>query len=165
MPLEASSSFRRCGQRDDRRRRLLTDDLSNPDDSLSVPRLARGRPRRRRSRNTMGTPSSCERQWRLLDLVPRRLLVLMLLLLAGIAIIAGLEAAYAWMLERVAAGGARRGGARHRRQRQPRLLVLLACCCWPRRWRPCWSTPFADTEPTTTKADTASGSGPPAVGF
>ena len=33
VPLEASSSFRRSGLRDDRRRRLLADDLSETDDA------------------------------------------------------------------------------------------------------------------------------------
>ena len=32
MPLNTSSSYGRFGQRDDRHRRLLTDELSNPDD-------------------------------------------------------------------------------------------------------------------------------------
>ena len=47
-----------------------------------------------------------ERQWRLLDLVPRRLVVLGPLLAAGGAIAVGLEAAYAWMCPRAAAAGA-----------------------------------------------------------
>ena len=51
-----------------------------------------------------GNAEFLERQWRLLDLVPRRLLVLTLLLLAGPASSPGLEAAYVWMLERAAAG-------------------------------------------------------------
>ena len=103
MPLEASSSFRRCGLRDDRRRRLLTDDLSDPDDA-SPCRVWPDDGTPPRKSEYYGNAEFLERQWQLLDLVPRRLLVLTLLLLAGAAVIAGLEAAYAWMLERVAAG-------------------------------------------------------------
>ena len=58
MPLEASSSFRRHGQRDDRRRRLLTDDLSQFGRLACLSASGRKMPRRRRSRNIMGMPSS-----------------------------------------------------------------------------------------------------------
>jgi hypothetical protein len=105
VPLEASSSFRRTGLRDDRRRRLLADDLSEadhtplcrtwPEDGATQPGATH-----------YGNAEFLERQWQLLDLVPRRLLVLTLLLLAAAAIIAGLEAVYAWTVERAAAGAA-----------------------------------------------------------
>jgi hypothetical protein len=105
MPLQASSSFRRHGQRDDRRRRLLTDDLSNadgwpayrdwPDDASQPPKSEH-----------YGDAAFLERQPRLLDLMPRGLIVLSLLAMAAAGILAGLEASYAWMLGRVAHGGA-----------------------------------------------------------
>ena len=98
MPLEASSSFRRCGLRDDRRRRLLTDDLSDPDDA-SPCRVWPDDGTPPRKSEYYGNAEFLERQWQLLDLVPRRLLVLTLLLLTGAAIIVGLEAAYAWSVK------------------------------------------------------------------
>ena len=101
MPLEASSSFRR----DDRRRRLLADDLSDPDDASSCRVWSEDGSLQRRS-EYYGNAEFLERHWQLLDLVPRRLLVLTLFLLAGAGIIVGLEAAYAWMLGRAAAGKA-----------------------------------------------------------
>jgi len=104
VPLEASSSFRRGGLRDDRRRRLLTDDLSDPDDGSPCRVWPEDGVPPRKS-EYYGNAEFLEQQWQLLDLVPRRLLVLTLLLLAGTAIVVGLEAAYAWMLERMAAGG------------------------------------------------------------
>jgi hypothetical protein len=97
VPLEASSSFRRGGLRDDRRRRLLTDDLSDADDACTCRVWAEdGSPP---TSECYGNAEFLEHQWQLLDLVPRRLLVSMLLLLAGIGIIAGLEAAYAWSVK------------------------------------------------------------------
>jgi hypothetical protein len=99
VPLEASSSFRRG----DRRRRLLTDDLSDADDE-SPCRVWPEDGASQRTSEYYGNAEFLERQWQLLDLVPRRLLVLTLLLLAGTAVIAGLETAYAWAAERAAAG-------------------------------------------------------------
>ena len=98
VPLEASSSFRRGGLRDDRRRRLLTDDLSDPDDASSCRVWPEDGTSRRKS-EYYGNAEFLENQWQLLDLVPRRLLVLTLLLLTGATIIAGLEAAYAWSVK------------------------------------------------------------------
>jgi hypothetical protein len=104
VPLEASSSFRRGGLRDDRRRRLLTDDLSDADDASTCRVWAEdGSPRKS---ECYGNAEFLEHQWQLLDLVPRRRLVSILLLLAGIGIIAGLEAAYGYMVERVGEGAA-----------------------------------------------------------
>jgi hypothetical protein len=103
VSFDASNSLRHCGQRDDRRRRLLADDLSGPAegndgilwrDSGSVPQKS----------ESYGNAEFLERQWRLLDLIPRRLPVLMLLLLLAAGAIAGLEAAYHWMLSRTAGG-------------------------------------------------------------
>ena len=105
VPLEASSSFRRGGLRDNRRRRLLADDLSAPDDDVPHRTWPDGGNSQRRP-EYYGNAEFLERQWQLLDLVPRRLPVLILLLLAGGAVIAGLEVVYAWMVQRAAAGGA-----------------------------------------------------------
>ena len=105
MPLEASSSFHRGGLRDDRRRRLLADDLSDPDDASPCHVWSEEGSSPRRS-EYYGNAEFLERQWQLLDLAPRRLLLLALFLMAGAAVIAGLEAAYAWMLERAAVGKA-----------------------------------------------------------
>jgi hypothetical protein len=105
VPLDASSSLRHSGQRDDRRRRLLSDDLSSLDagargrtwpESTHVPQKS----------EYYGNAEFLEQQWRLLDLVPRRLPVLLLFLLAGIVMLAGLEAAYSWMLDRAVEGSA-----------------------------------------------------------
>jgi hypothetical protein len=104
VSLEASSSLRRSGQRDERRRRLLTDDLSSQDDGQTC-RVWSENGCAQQSVNHYGNAEFLDNQWQLLDLVPRRVLVLTLLLLAGIAIIAGLEFAYQWMAEHVAAGG------------------------------------------------------------
>ena len=103
MPLEASSSFRRGGLRDDRRRRLLTDDLSEATDAPACRVWPEDDGEQRKSAS-YGNAEFLEHQWQLLDLVPRRLLVLTLWLLAGAAIIAGLEAAYAYAIQRLTAG-------------------------------------------------------------
>lgn len=100
MPLEASSAFRHGGLRDERRRRLLTDDLSESDDAASCRVWTDDAPRRP---EYYGNPQFLERQWRLLDLVPQRLLLMAILSLAGIGIIAGLEAAYAGAIQHLTA--------------------------------------------------------------
>jgi hypothetical protein len=105
MALQSRSAFRRSGQRDDRRRRLLTDDLSNSSDWPACHVWSDDAPLPQRSEH-YGDGEFLARQPRLLDLVPRRMIYLILLLLAASAAIAGLEAAYAWMLNRVANGGA-----------------------------------------------------------
>ncbi len=105
MPLEASSSFRRGGLRDDRRRRLLADDLSDGNDA-SPCRVWPEDDAEQRKSGSYGNAEFLEHQWQLLDLVPRRLLVLTLLLLTGAAIIVGLEAAYACMIKGATAGAA-----------------------------------------------------------
>ncbi len=106
MPLDASRSFCRFGQRDGRHRRLLTDELSNssdwpacpdwPEDALPPPKSEH-----------YGDADFLEQQLRLFDLIPRRMVSLVFLLTAVMAILAGLEASYAWMLDRIAHGGAR----------------------------------------------------------
>ena len=105
MPLQASSSFRRHGQRDDRRRRLLTDELANPGDWPTCQAWPEDAAQPQKSEH-YGDADFLERQLRLLDLVPRRMVSLVFLLTAGAAILVGLEASYAWMLDRVANGRA-----------------------------------------------------------
>jgi hypothetical protein len=105
VSFDGSSSLRRSGQRDDRRRRLLTDDLSDPDEGTTV-RVWRENAAAGQRSESYGNAEFLERQWRLLDLIPRRLSVQMLILLAAVAVAAGLQAAYYWMVQRVAAGHA-----------------------------------------------------------
>lgn len=104
MPLQSSSSFRQSGLRDDRRRRLLADELSNPSDWPAC-RVWSDEDLPPQKSEHYGDAEFLERQPRLLDLAPRRMVGLILMLLLGAAIIAGLEVAYAWMLARVANGG------------------------------------------------------------
>ena len=101
MPL---SSFRRHGPRDDRRRRLLTEELAvsgeqsdadvEPEETPALPTSAH-----------YGNAAFLRNQSRLIDLVPRGLVALSMLTILAAAIPVGLEAAYAWMLDRVAKGG------------------------------------------------------------
>jgi hypothetical protein len=105
MSLQSSSSFRRSGQRDDRRRRLLTDELANSDDWPACRVWSEDAPSPQKSEHYGDSPF-LEQQLRLLDLVPRRMVSLVLLLALGVAILVGLEFVYAWMVGRVANGGA-----------------------------------------------------------
>jgi hypothetical protein len=105
MPLGSSSSFRRSGQRDDRRRRLLADELANPSDWPACHAWPEDAPQPQKSEH-YGDAGFLEQQVRLLDLVPRRMLSLLLLLATGAAILVGLEVSYLQMLDRVAHGGA-----------------------------------------------------------
>jgi len=94
--------FRRSGQRDERRRRVLSDTLSS---SVATP-LVYSRPQRgpwegetrtpRRSKN-YGDAAFMDEQPRLTDLVATRLRVFFVVLLAGLAVVAGLEGLYMWM--------------------------------------------------------------------
>jgi len=103
VPLEASRQSR--GGQHDRRRRLLTDELSHASQWPACRQWSDERPPPRKSEH-YGDAPFLEQQLRLLDLIPRRLVVLVGLLLAGVGLLAGLEFVYAWMLDRVAAGGA-----------------------------------------------------------
>jgi hypothetical protein len=104
VSLESSSSLRHSGQRDDRRRRLLADDLSGSGSVLQS-RVKPENAHAPQKSEYYGNAEFLEKQWRLLDLVPRRPTVFALFFLAGIGTIAGLEAACSWMLNRVAEGG------------------------------------------------------------
>ncbi len=100
--MQSSSQFRCGGQRDDRRRRLLTDVLgfgllgAGPTVARRYVRGVGGSTVPLRS-ETYGDGLFMDEQARLTDLVPRRLSVFALLLVLGLGIIAGLEALYAWM--------------------------------------------------------------------
>ena len=103
MPLEASRQSR--GGQHDRRRRLLTDELSHASQWPACRQWSDERPPPRKSEH-YGDAPFLEQQLRLFDLIPRRLVILVGLLLTGVGMLAGLEFAYAWMLDHVAAGGA-----------------------------------------------------------
>ncbi|MEN6457412.1 MAG: hypothetical protein ABFC63_00625 [Thermoguttaceae bacterium] len=105
MSFASTSSFQRHVQRDDRRRRLLTDDLSCADDQEdSADERCEELPP---NVGHYGDASFLDRQWRLHDLVPCRIVALLGLLAVGAATIGGLEAAYAWMSQRALAEGVR----------------------------------------------------------
>ncbi len=89
--------FRRSGQRDDRRRRLLAEESSGllaeagpRDDRVAADLLGA-----RRFENYEDA-AFMDQTLRLIDLVPRKLTTFGLLLLLGLALVAGLEALYAW---------------------------------------------------------------------
>jgi hypothetical protein len=103
VSFQSSSSFRRSVQRDDRRRRLLADDLSDHDETPSRDWPEHSSAAQRVA--SYGDAEFLERQLRLLDMVPRRLSIVFLLLLPAVAAVAGLEAAYFWMIRHVADGG------------------------------------------------------------
>lgn len=93
MSLEASSQFRRSGQRDDRRRRVFTDPaLAEACRPGARDAAARGRGVRKAER--YGDATLMDRQPRVIDLVPRNLAVYVLALLAGLLVIAALEGLY-----------------------------------------------------------------------
>jgi len=103
VTISASSSFRRYAQRDERRRRLLTDDLYDHEDRTSGQFWPDDAAAARKSEN-YGDAEFLEQQLRLLDLIPKRKVVLAGLLSAGAGVIAGLEFAYSWMAQRAADG-------------------------------------------------------------
>ena len=92
-----------CTQRDQRRRRLLTDERVERPDSGSWPQDT---PASHRWEWSANGPSFLEHQVRCLDLIPRRWVALVLLWLAGSAVIVGLEAAYFEFARRAAVSGA-----------------------------------------------------------
>jgi hypothetical protein len=106
MPLNTSGSYGRFGQRDDRHRRLLTDELSNPNDWPACSDWPAAELPAQKSEH-YGDADFLGQQLRLFDLIPRHVLGVALLLVVAGAIGIGLEAAYAWMLERTAHGAAR----------------------------------------------------------
>ena len=108
-----SSHISRNGHRDDRRRRLLAEDLSagsGPASDLYPPRVENDRPPDHKSAN-YGDAEFLQAQLRLTDLVPRRLISHVLLLVVGLAAIGGLVALYVWAPD-LLPGGAPSGSVR-----------------------------------------------------
>ncbi|MEN6449259.1 MAG: hypothetical protein ABFC96_02100 [Thermoguttaceae bacterium] len=103
MSLRSASSFQRHGQRDDRRRRLIADELCNADDRPDGQAWP-DEPQPQQKSEGYGDAEFLEEQWRVLDLAPQRLIVLGPLFALGLAIAAGLEAAYAGMCRGASAG-------------------------------------------------------------
>jgi hypothetical protein len=96
--------FRRSGQRDDRRRRVLSDlqsaaALGASSRSRLCPGAAGTQAERNRQQKSQhyGDAAFMDEQPRLTDLVPRRPTVFGLVLAAGLAVVATLEGLYAWM--------------------------------------------------------------------
>lgn len=92
--------FRQTSQSDDRRRRVLTEEVvggSAPAADGDAASTAAPTKRRRRTRSRLPPPPSLDGQPRIIDLVPRKIGLLALLLFGGLAIIGGLEGLYAWM--------------------------------------------------------------------
>lgn len=93
--------FRRSGQRDDRRRRVLSDTLWHESatvrtDRGTSQRFGSGGPPVRKSRN-YGDAVFMDEQPRLTDLIPTRLPTLAVMMLAGVTVIVALEVFYTWM--------------------------------------------------------------------
>ena len=95
----SSSQFGRCGSRDDRRRRLLTEDRSTADGpgvALTASSTSRVGPQPVHQSEHYGDAEFLGQQPGLFDLAPWRLISFALFFVAGLALIAGLEALYAW---------------------------------------------------------------------
>jgi len=104
VSLSSSSQFRRSGQRDDRRRRVLTDAMKNAASGKAAEVRTRPEPSEAQSEGVSRSERYPEAplmqdRIRLTDLIPRRLTTFALLLLVGAGLIAGLEFLYAWMPE------------------------------------------------------------------
>ena len=85
--------------RDDRRRRVLSDEAHTaaPPDAAAPAPGEQCIPRRTLTR--FGDSALMDAQPRLIDIVPRKIGTLVLWFLAGVTVVAGLEALYAWMPE------------------------------------------------------------------
>ena len=99
-----SSQMGRGGHRDDRRRRLLTEDLTansgQPAQDISGTWPQNDHPHAHKSEN-YGDAEFLQTQLRVTDLVPRRLISHFLLLMLGLAAIGGLIALYVWIPDRL----------------------------------------------------------------
>jgi hypothetical protein len=95
-----SSQIGRGGHRDDRRRRLLAEDLTAssglPDQETSGTWPSNDHPPDHKSQN-YGDAEFLQTQLRLTDLIPRRRISYILLLKAGLAVIGGLIALHVWI--------------------------------------------------------------------
>lgn len=98
----------RHGQLDDRRRRVLTDNVMGTSAAMAEPSpdevgsaSSSGSQRRRplQTARSYGDDVLIDRQPRVTDLVPQRYSMLALALIAGLAVVAGLEAVYLWLPE------------------------------------------------------------------
>ncbi len=98
MSFQSSSSFRRSGQRDDRRRRLLADELVRPGDWSTGPAGSAEARSMQRSEH-YGDAEFLEQQLRLFDLIPRRIVGLAVVLAVGAVMLVGLVVTYGWMLK------------------------------------------------------------------
>jgi hypothetical protein len=98
VAFDPSAQFRRSGQRDERRRRLLSDEHLAGGESIS-PAPTRRRTAVRHKSEHYGDAEFLDHARRLIDLVPRSLVVWLLLILAGVTSIVGLEALHASMLD------------------------------------------------------------------
>ena len=98
----SASQFGRSGPRDDRRRRLLVEGrAASPQDAAAptvYPVIRVASPPLHKTEH-YGDALFLEEQPRLVDLVPERPIFFALLLVAGLAVIAGLEALYVWVPE------------------------------------------------------------------
>lgn len=95
MSFDPSGQFRRSGQRDDRRRRLLVEEGLAGDDSVSTASASNGRgPAARRSRH-YGDAEFLRRSRRLFDLLPRGWGAWFVLAALGLAVVGLIELAYA----------------------------------------------------------------------
>lgn len=97
--------FRRSGQRDDRRRRVLNESLLTPAEEAGPARRRRRSARYVRLHKSLhyGDATFLDEQPRLTDFVPISLVAYGVLLILGLAVIAGLEALYYWMPQWAAA--------------------------------------------------------------
>jgi hypothetical protein len=102
MALQSAGTFGRFDQQGLRRRRLLGDNRAL---AGVAGRAWPDEPQPRKS-NHYGDAEFLDRQLRLFNLIPRRWFRMATPLMAAVGIIAGLEAAYAWMLGWIANGGA-----------------------------------------------------------
>lgn len=104
VSLESARTFCRGGLRDDRRRRLLTDELAHSENRpVEEDRTgARIAPSRQKSEN-YGNGEFLGQQWRLHDFIPRRWFVLTAVLLVLAAIAGTMVGGYAWLNDRIPA--------------------------------------------------------------
>ena len=163
-----SSPMGRGGHRDDRRRRLLAEDLTAnsglPAQGISATLPRNGQPPAHKSEN-YGDAEFLQTQLRLTDLIPRRLISYLLLLKVGLAAIGGLMALYVWI-----------PGPASRRRRFGRQWLIwaiaevwetgsLPCCFSPPA---CWRSSFtvsADIKLTIIVDIITYGSGRPLAGL
>ncbi len=108
------TQFGRSGPHDDRRRRLLTENRS-PAGGAAAPiasPASRVVPAPVHKTERYGDALFLDQQPAILDFLPRRLLGWALCLVAGLVLIAGIEALYVWMPRLTAALGQRAAGTR-----------------------------------------------------